>query len=211
MFRILYKVARKINRVLYYNVHTVVTYVRLKGNKVKVGRNFRSNGSPMIDVWDGGKMHIGDNVTLNNGHRYNPIGRQQPCMFVVRNSGQLTIGSNSGMSATAIVCTQSIQIGDFVKIGGNTVIYDTDFHSLDASQRADITVDITNTKSDSISIGNHVFIGAHSTILKGVSIGHHSIIGACSVVTRDVPPNEIWGGSPAKFIKKIETGTLNEI
>ena len=53
-------------------------------------------------------------------------------------------------------------------------------------------------------IEDNVFIGAHSTILKGVTIGQNSIIGACSVVTKNIPPNEIWAGNPAKFIKKLE-------
>ena len=58
--------------------------------------------------------------------------------------------------------------------------------------------------SEPITIGNHVFIGTNTTILKGVSIGENAVIGACSLVTRDIPPSEIWGGVPAKFIKKIE-------
>jgi acetyltransferase-like isoleucine patch superfamily enzyme len=57
------------------------------------------------------------------------------------------------------------------------------------------------TKMDSIKIGNNVFIGAHSTILKGVTIGENAIVGACSVVTKSIPANQIWGGNPARFIK----------
>jgi UDP-2-acetamido-3-amino-2,3-dideoxy-glucuronate N-acetyltransferase len=47
-------------------------------------------------------------------------------------------------------------------------------------------------------------IGANSTILGGVTIGCNSIIGAGSLVTKDIPDNEIWFGSPAGFIRKIE-------
>ncbi|WP_103192495.1 acyltransferase [Formosa algae] len=47
-------------------------------------------------------------------------------------------------------------------------------------------------------------MGASSIILKGVTIGENSIIGAGSVVTKSVPCNEIWGGNPAKFIRKID-------
>lgn len=54
-----------------------------------------------------------------------------------------------------------------------------------------------------ICIGEHVFLGTNTIITKPVSIGHHSVIGAGSVVTKDIPPFEIWGGVPAKFIKKI--------
>jgi acetyltransferase-like isoleucine patch superfamily enzyme len=157
----------------------------------------------VLDVWNGGKLSFGYNVTLNNGNRYNIIGRQQPCMFVVRKGAELIIGNNTGISATAIVCCSKITIGNFVKIGGNTVIYDTDFHSLDAGQRVNTEMDDKNTKSSPVLIGNNVFVGAHSTILKGVTIGENSIIGSGSVVTKNIPPNEIWGGNPAKFIKPV--------
>jgi acetyltransferase-like isoleucine patch superfamily enzyme len=55
-----------------------------------------------------------------------------------------------------------------------------------------------------VIIEDNVFIGAHSTILKGVTIGKNSVIGACSVVTKNIPPNEIWAGNPAKFIKFLD-------
>jgi acetyltransferase-like isoleucine patch superfamily enzyme len=203
MFRTIYRAFRKLRIKMHYAVHRVITIIRLKGNGVQYGQNFKSYGSPVLDVWKGGKCIIGNHVTLNNGHLYNLIGRPQPCLFVVRNTAELSIGNHTGMSATAIVCSLKVSIGDFVKIGGNTVIYDTDFHSLDAGLRANPATDATNTQSAAVSIGNHVFIGAHSTILKGVSIGDNSIIGAGSVVTKNVPPNEIWGGNPAKFIKSI--------
>lgn len=55
-----------------------------------------------------------------------------------------------------------------------------------------------------VYIGEHVFLGTNVIITKPVTIGHHSVVGAGSVVTKDIPPCEIWGGVPAKFIKKIE-------
>ena len=64
--------------------------------------------------------------------------------------------------------------------------------------------DIKNTKKAPVIINDNVFIGAHSTILKGVTVGENSIVGACSVVSRDIPKNEIWAGNPARFIRKID-------
>jgi len=177
--------------------------MRLKGNGVVYGKQFKSYGRPVFDVWNGGKLIFGDNITLNNGYSSNLIGRQQPCMFVVRTGAEIIIGNNTGMSATAIVCCTKIIIGNFVKIGGNTVIYDTDFHSLDAMQRSDLSSDVKNTKKAPVTIGDNVFIGAHTTILKGVTIGENSIIGSGSVVTKNIPANEIWAGNPAKFIKPV--------
>ena len=56
-----------------------------------------------------------------------------------------------------------------------------------------------------ITIGNHVWIGSRAVVLPGVSIGDGAIIAAGAVVTRDVPPNVIAGGVPARIIKHIET------
>lgn len=203
MIRFIYRGVRKIYYLLNYSIGYALTVIRLKGNGVRYGKNLKSYGSPRIDVWNGGKLSIGNNVSFNNGNRYNVIGRQQPCYFVVRSGAELTIGDNTGMSATAIVCTEKIYIGNFVKIGGNSVIYDTDFHSLDPQQRSVIGSDLRNTKNMPVIIGDHVFIGAHSTILKGVQIGNNSIIGSGSVVTKNIPSNEIWGGNPARFIKVV--------
>lgn len=203
MIRFIYRSCRKIFYLAHYNISRVTTLLRLKGNAVQYGKNFKSYGSPVIDLWKGGKFTIGDNVVFNNGNLYNMIGRQQPCCFVVRNGAELVIGNNTGMSATAIVCASKITIGNYVKIGGNTVIYDTDFHSLDPQQRSVLSSDMVNTKNAPVFIGDHVFIGAHSTILKGITIGDNSIIGSCSVVTKNIPPNEIWAGNPAKFIKSL--------
>ena len=54
-----------------------------------------------------------------------------------------------------------------------------------------------------IKIEDNAFIGAKTIITKPVTIGHNSVVAAGSVVTKDIPPCEIWGGVPAKFIKKI--------
>lgn len=54
-----------------------------------------------------------------------------------------------------------------------------------------------------VVIGNKVFLGAGVIICKPVLIGDNAYIAAGAVVTKDVPPGEIWGGVPAKFIKKV--------
>jgi acetyltransferase-like isoleucine patch superfamily enzyme len=182
----------------------IVTWIKLKGNGVKYGKNLDSNGTPQIDVELGGLFIIGDNFKMNSGKYYNKIGRQQPCMFIVSKGAKLSIGNNVGISSTAIVCSDYIIIGDHVKIGGNTCIYDTDFHSLNSINRKDKALDRITSKSEPVHIKSNAFIGAHTTILKGVMIGKNSIVAACSVVTKNVPDNEIWGGNPARFIKHIE-------
>ena len=87
-------------------------------------------------------------------------------------------------------------------MGGGNSIYTTDFHSLDPTIRAS-NEDMKHRKCAPVVIEDNVFVGAKCIILKGVTIGENSIVGAGSVVTKSVPPNQIWAGNPAKFIRKI--------
>ncbi|WP_229365760.1 acyltransferase [Fibrisoma montanum] len=175
-------------------------------NNVDYKTGFISNGVPIIDINKGSKLIIGKNLKINNGLRYNRIGRQQPCFFIANYGGEIVIGDDVGMSSTAIVCHKRVRIGSNVKIGGGTVIYDTDFHNLDVCRRTSIKEDITTVKKKEVEIKDNVFIGAHCIILKGVTIGENSIIGAGSVLTKSVPHNQIWAGNPAQFVKFIEFG-----
>lgn len=198
---ILYKSLKNVLLVLYNFFATIFVWFLIKGNDVKVGSGFQTKGVPIIDVANGGKFYIGNNFRINNGKHFNIIGRQQPCYFIVSKEGVLKIGNNVGMSSSAFVCFKSITVGNNVLIGGNVVIYDTDFHSLSKEIRKNWIEDKQAMECKEVIIGNDVFIGAHSTILKGVKIGDGSIIGAGSVVSKSIPENEIWAGNPAKFIK----------
>jgi acetyltransferase-like isoleucine patch superfamily enzyme len=151
----------------------------------------------------GGKCSIGENFSMNNGIKGNPIGCYQPCTFFVDKGATLEIGENVGISQTALICHTGIKILNNVKIGGGACIYDTDFHPLNPALRQQSN-DIQHKAKAPVIIENNVFIGAHSLILKGVTIGENSIIGAGSVVTKNVPPNQIWAGNPAKFIRNVE-------
>ena len=58
-----------------------------------------------------------------------------------------------------------------------------------------------------VHIGKNAWIGAGATILPGVTIGDNAVVGAASVVTRDVAPDTIVAGNPARFIKRIPPQT----
>ncbi len=85
-------------------------------------------------------------------------------------------------------------------IGSGCLITDTDAHPIDWEDRRNGKLDKVVRKP--VHIGNDVFIGARSIILKGVTIGDRSIIGAGSVVTRDVPPDSVAVGNPAIVISR---------
>lgn len=171
-------------------------------NNVEYG-SIISRGVPYICVAPSGRCVIGNHVTLNNGLRFNPIGYVQPCTIYVNANATLVIGNHVGLSQASIICIHSIQIGDYVKIGGGVKIYDTDFHSLNPDIRKNRERDMAERKCAPVVLEDNCFIGAGTTILKGVRVGENAVVGACSLVTRDIPANELWAGVPAKFVKKI--------
>ena len=61
-----------------------------------------------------------------------------------------------------------------------------------------------NSEHAPIVIGDNVWIGEYSAILKGVTIGEGSIVASHSVVTKDVPPYTIVAGNPARIVKHLE-------
>ena len=86
-----------------------------------------------------------------------------------------------------------ITIEDNVQIGPNVTFTNDKY----PRAKKDFTLQRTLIK-------NNASIGAGSTILGGVTIGENAMIGAGSLVTKDIPANELWVGSPAKFVRKIE-------
>lgn len=154
-----------------------------------------------LRIYGGGPIQMGKGVVINSCESANPIGGDTKTIFSLAHGGALQIGNNVGMSNTTIVCHDQVIIEDDVRIGGSTKIYDTNFHSLDVEERLGRKSETVKTAPVRIKKG--AFIGAHCIILKGVTIGESSIIGAGAVVTKDVPDGEIWGGNPARFLRKV--------
>jgi len=203
VFYMIYRISRKVSWIIRDYFDEIIAVFHLKMNAVSFSKDLRSNGFPIVSVSKKGKMSIGEKFRMNNGKYHNRIGRQQPCYFTVGDKAELVIKNNVAMSATAIVCLKQITIKDNVRIGGNTVIYDTDFHSLQTNIRIAYDEDLSLRINKSITIHENVFIGAHCIILKGVDIGENAIIGSGSVVSTSIPANEIWAGNPAKKIRNV--------
>lgn len=88
-----------------------------------------------------------------------------------------------------------ITIGDCAQIGHNVVLATLN-HEQEPSRRS-------VTKPAPVVIGKNVWLGSNVTVVPGVTIGDGAIVAAGSVVTKNVPPNVIVGGVPARFIKEI--------
>jgi acetyltransferase-like isoleucine patch superfamily enzyme len=85
-------------------------------------------------------------------------------------------------------------------------------YSYIAFEAAILTHDLTRGVRLHTRIGRNCFIGARSIILPGVSVGDGVIVGAGSIVVRDVPPNCIVAGNPARVIREnIETGRFGRL
>jgi len=95
------------------------------------------------------------------------------------------------------VSTGSIIIGDRCTITHGCIILSHD--------RSKKRIDPQDKGEGVVRLGNDVFIGVNSVILRDVTIGEYSIIGAGSVVTKDVPPSVVVAGNPARIIKKLSS------
>ena len=89
-----------------------------------------------------------------------------------------------------------LDIADDVMIGPNVSIITTG-HPLEPSQRRKVTI------GKPIVIESNVWIAAGATIIGGVTVGENSVVAAGTVVTKDVPPNTLVGGAPARVIRSI--------
>lgn len=172
---------------------------RFKG--VIFGENLMVIGK--VKIVARGQIRIGDDFSLISGNHYNPLARNIQSCIRADNNAKITIGNNVGMSCISIWSKKEITIGDNVKLGADVIVLDSDMHSLNYIERRIVSTDAINANSANIVIEDDVFIGTRSIINKGVNIGQKSIIAAGSVVNKSIPKNEVWGGNPAKFIKKI--------
>ena len=119
------------------------------------------------------------------------------------------IGKNCNICATCFIENEVI-IGDNVTIKNGVYLWDG--ITIEDNVQIGPNVTFTNDKypraKQAFSIQKTIIkrnasIGAGSTILGGVVIGENAMIGAGSLITKSVPPNELWFGNPAKFIRKI--------
>ncbi|MDY2587078.1 acyltransferase [Winogradskyella aquimaris] len=118
-------------------------------------------------------------------------------MTFLRASGA-KIGKNTMISLGAKIDVRrgKITIGDHCLIthGCYILSHDGAAHVIDANDNG----------TGYVTIGNHVFIGVNSVVMRNVTIGNHAIIGAGSVVNKDIPEGAIAAGNPVKIIKQLE-------
>lgn len=118
--------------------------------------------------------------------------------FRMRGCKHISIGKHVSFNVGVFIsASNKIEIGDNCLIGAYTVFRDTNHGYANRSRPIRYQ---ENVKGE-IFLGNDVWVGSNCTILKGAKIGEGSIIAAHSLVSKEIPPYEVWGGVPAKFLK----------
>lgn len=179
----------------YYNL------LRLKMYGVEHGAHCVIHGKLYINLFSTAKVKIGDNLYFSSGWGINALCANKRGVIYATENANITIGNNVGMSSVVLWAHENITIGNHVKIGGNSILIDTDSHNMDYLVRRGQYTDWGVSKP--IVIEDDVFIGVNCIILKGVTIGARSIIAAGSVVTKSIPADCVAGGNPAKVIKSL--------
>lgn len=124
----------------------------------------------------------------------------------------LTVGENCQVNDFVhIAAIEKIEIGNNVLIASHVFISDHNhgvYHEKNIGSVPEVIPSNRPLCSRPILIGSNVWIGEHVSILPGVSIGYGAVIGANSVVTRNIPPNSIAVGNPARVIRTFDKETL---
>lgn len=174
----------------------------LRAAGVRYGARCRFVGVPVVRRHAEAQIHLGDGVGLYSRWNANVITLCRPCTLAACKPGaQIRVGAQAAMSGATIVSYASVTIGERTLLGADVFVADTDFHPLLPELRAQHPTNEAGVKP--IVIGNDVFVGARSMILKGVTIGDGAVIGANAVVTRNVEPRTIVAGNPARAVGSL--------
>ena len=176
-------------------------YLEMKG--VKTGSAVVMYGLPRVNIVNGARIIIGNNVALCSTSDGNPLGvNHRVILSAIRSDSEIIIGSDTGISGTTIAAAKSVKIGSNCLIGANVTITDYDFHSVKPEGRR-YNTNTEDIGCSSVVIEDNVWLGMNVIVLKGVRIGQNSIIAAGSIVTKSIPSNCIAGGNPAKILKEV--------
>ncbi|MBK7951055.1 MAG: hypothetical protein IPK00_20415 [Deltaproteobacteria bacterium] len=140
----------------------------------------RRAGGVHISVAEGARVEIGPGTWLRSD-----LG---PVRIFAFPGARITIGRDGFLNGCHLSSKRSLSIGARVWIGPGSRVFDADQHDLDDRRREQIAP---------VVIGDHCWIAADVTILRGVEIGEQSVVGARSLVARSLPPHSLAYGHPA--------------
>lgn len=143
-----------------------------------------------------GRLKLGNHVNLSGRScfYFPAVEGESPCIEL---GDDTFIGNGCTLSAA-----RHIKIGSKTLISAMVRIHDNDGHPLDPEKRLN-NAKMTLADISAVTIGDNVWIGAESLILKGVVIGDGAVVGSRSVVTHDVLPRTVVAGNPAREVKSL--------
>ena len=178
---------------------------------------FRNQGkgvaiSTGVSLRQPGKISLGDGCTIDEFVRVSVGGKENAEMRIGKNvfvsrgtilnvrDGTMDISDFTSVGSHCRIATMShIKIGQYVVIAAYCYIGGGNYKT----ERIDIPMALQGPESRrGVTIGDDVWIGAHTTVSDGVTIGKGSIIGAMSFVNKDIPDYSVAYGCPAKVHKK---------
>ena len=160
------------------------------GDRVQFGRNFQTNGRLVIK--GPGLVVFGDDINAWAHAEKNVLITYTP-------GSRITIGSGTRLNGAGIMAYTRVEVGPRC-ILGSTIVFDSDFHPLDPAHRHDCDAPVSCAP---ITVGENVWLGGQSAVLKGVTIGKNSVVAFRGVVSSDVPPNVVVAGNPARVVKEL--------
>ena len=144
----------------------------------------------------GNDVNIGSNCRITVSTEFGGHKVKSDNKIRIKIGDNVDIGNNTFISAN-----NSVEIGDHVIMSSYVFITDHDHGFGDFSKNLR---EQPLTEGGFVKIGDNVFLGVKSSILKNVAIGERSIVAANAVVTKDVPAYSVVAGNPARMIKKFD-------
>ncbi len=170
-----------------------VAWLKLRmGNRVQFGRNFVTNHRLLIK--GPGRVIFGDNVNTWSH-------AEKTVLITYAPEAVIIVGDNVRMSGAGLQAYRRISIGPRCMVS-STIMIDTDFHNLDPILRHDPDAPVPCAP---ITLEENVWVAGQSAVLKGVTIGKNSVVAFRAVVTKDVPPNVVVAGNPARIVKYLQS------
>jgi acetyltransferase-like isoleucine patch superfamily enzyme len=171
--------------------YVVAKYRLLRGDRVEFGPGFMANRKLVIK--GPGRVVFGANV--------NAWAHEERNVIITYDRGAtIRVGSNVRLNGVGLMAKRGITIGDNC-ILGSSLLVDTDFHSV---RRDRATNPHAPVLSAPITLCDNVWLAGQTVVLKGVTIGQNSVIGFRAVVTRDVPPDVVVAGNPARVVRTLD-------